>query len=197
MIRNELKKQKKLLIAFGIVYIIVSWFVLGAAVSAITNTNDTTIIKEQPKINQIQKEIIKIETKKTNNLVLPQNLDFIALAKSQYGKCGEYYMIAIESGWTNADWPTLSKIIYRESRCTSKAYNKSDPNGGSRGLTQINGFWCRPNKYSKLGFLQENKILTKCDELYNPVINLKAARAIFMYNHVKGRCGWSPWVLKC
>jgi hypothetical protein len=46
----------------------------------------------------------------------------------------------------------------------------SDPNGGSYGLTQINGFWCLPNSNWPIGWLQEKGILEECSDLFNATI---------------------------
>jgi hypothetical protein len=62
------------------------------------------------------------------------------LARLMYGRCGEYHDLAISVGWTEKDWKTLSRVMYRESRCNTTSFNKTDPNGGSRGLIQIYGY---------------------------------------------------------
>ena len=78
-------------------------------------------------------------------------------------------------------------IMHRESRCRQLAYNPTDPNGGSYGLFQINGYWCQPSQYSKKGWLQDQGVLKDCSELYIPSINAKAFMAIYDY------AGWQPW----
>ena len=78
-------------------------------------------------------------------------------------------------------------IMHRESRCRQLAFNPTDPNGGSYGLFQINGYWCQPSQYSKKGWLQDQGILKDCSELYIPSINAKAFMAIYDY------AGWQPW----
>lgn len=87
--------------------------------------------------------------------------------------CAEWYTSAIEAGWTPAEWPTLSLLAKRESTCNPDAFNTDDPNGGSRGLVQINGIWCR-------WFLQQQGVLETCDELFDPTTNFAAARAIWI-----------------
>jgi hypothetical protein len=78
-------------------------------------------------------------------------------------------------------------IMWRESRCRQVAHNPKDPNGGSYGLFQINGYWCQPSRYSKNGWLQQQGILKTCSELYIPIVNAKAFMAIYDY------AGWQPW----
>lgn len=119
-------------------------------------------------------------------------------ARALYGKCGEWLELALMVGWPIEEWPTLSYVLYRESRCNIGSHNKTDPMSGSRGLMQINGYWCKPTKYSKAGWLQDQGILSKCDDLYDPVINLRAGLAIWMYGEAKHGCGWKgPWATRC
>ena len=77
--------------------------------------------------------------------------------------------------------------MWRESRCRQVAHNPTDPNGGSYGLFQINGYWCQPSQFSKKGWLQDQGVLKHCSELYIPSINAKAFMAIYDY------AGWQPW----
>ena len=78
-------------------------------------------------------------------------------------------------------------IMHRESRCRQLAFNPKDPNGGSYGLFQINGYWCQPSRYSRLGWLQEKKVLKTCADLWDPIINAKAFMVMYDY------AGWQPW----
>lgn len=84
-------------------------------------------------------------------------------------------------------------IMWRESRCNASVINRDDPMGGSIGLFQINKFWCKPNRYTKQGFLQDAGVLTKCKDLYNPVISGKAMMAIYDYADNRYGDGWGPW----
>lgn len=119
-------------------------------------------------------------------------------ARVQYGKCGEWHDLAMSVGWPAEEWPTLSYVLYRESRCNIGSHNKTDPMSGSRGLMQVNGYWCRPSKWSQAGWLQDRGILSVCDDLYNPEINLRAGLAIWIYGEEKHGCGWrGPWATKC
>ena len=112
-------------------------------------------------------------------------------------RCGALWPTAVEAGWSPKDLTTLDYIMYRESKCNTKAFNGDDPMGGSVGLTQINMFWCKPNSSRKVGFLQSEKVLKMCTELFDPETNLKAALTIFQYGesrYGKGN-GFGPWNL--
>jgi len=54
-------------------------------------------------------------------------------ARAFHGKCGEWHDLALEVGWTEEEWPWLSGVLFRESRCQSDAWN-----GADAGLSQIN-----------------------------------------------------------
>jgi len=87
----------------------------------------------------------------------------------------------------------IDYIMYRESRCNASAINKKDPNGGSVGLFQINKFWCKPNRYSKKGFLQDAGVLKQCKDLYDPTTSGKAFMAIYDYADDRYGDGFGPW----
>lgn len=119
-------------------------------------------------------------------------------ARMLYGKCGEWRPLALAVGWPAEEWPTLSYVLYRESRCNIGSHNKTDPASGSRGLMQINGYWCRPSKWTQAGWLQDRGILTTCEDLFTPEVNLRAGLAIWMYGEEKHGCGWrGPWATPC
>lgn len=119
-------------------------------------------------------------------------------ARALYGRCGEWFSLASAIGWPDEEWPTLSKVLYRESRCNIGSHNATDPMSGSRGLMQINGYWCKPSKYSQNGWLQDRDVLEHCDDLYQPEINLKAGLLIWLYGEQKHGCGWrGPWATPC
>jgi len=106
--------------------------------------------------------------------------------------CPEWHEVALKAGWEEEDLDRLDFVLWRESRCLPEAFNAQDPNGGSRGIAQINQFWCRPNRYNPSGWLQAQGLLRDCTDLHDPVINLTAALAIYKYAKDRG-CGWSPW----
>ena len=105
-------------------------------------------------------------------------------------ECVEYLALAVTLGWESEHLPMLERVMWKESRCQPHQLNASDPNGGSLGLTQVNKFWCLPSRYYPDGYLQEMQIVTTCEQLYEPLINLNAALAIFEYAD-----GWSQWGL--
>lgn len=119
-------------------------------------------------------------------------------ARQVYGKCGEWRELALMIGWPVEEWPTLSHVLYRESRCNIGSHNKTDPMSGSRGLMQINGYWCKPTRWTQAGWLQDRGVLSSCDDLYNPEVNLRAGLLIWMYGEEKHGCGWrGPWATSC
>jgi len=111
------------------------------------------------------------------------------------GRCAQWQHTAIAAGWTEDQWERLDYVLWRESRCLPDVHNDTDPNSGSYGLAQINGFWCRPSRYNPDGWLQAQGVLDHCTDLYDPVVNLTAARAVWDYAEARG-CGWSPWATR-
>ena len=195
-ILNKLTHKKSYTMLVGITVITLTLVIFSAIVQAAFAQEST--IKPIPRIQE--KVVIKekvVKQKKMVILELPSNINFIELARTKYGKCGEFYSMAIDAGWKPEQWSKISYIINRESRCQTLAFNKKDPMGGSRGLMQINGFWCSKNRYSKSGYLQDNLILSKCEQLFLPEVNLKAALTIYNYSQNKNNCGWQPWAFRC
>lgn len=109
------------------------------------------------------------------------------------GECAQWRDLALEIGWPAEEWDRLNHVIWRESRCQPDVHNKLDPASGSRGLMQINGFWCRKNRYTDHGYLQDNGVLQTCEDLFNPRVNLTAGLVIWKYGEDKNGCGWGPW----
>ena len=103
--------------------------------------------------------------------------------------CQYALQLASQAGWPLTEMGTVARIIYGESGCKVDAYNAKDSNGGSYGLYQINGFWCRPNKYWPKGWLQAQGILQTCNDLLDPKINTYSALAIWHNS------GYGPWAL--
>ena len=101
--------------------------------------------------------------------------------------CAQVATLALAEGLPPSELETALRVAVRESRCTSDAFNASDPNGGSYGIFQINGFWCRPSTYWPTGWLQAKGIVTDCDDLYTPEVNTRAMVAIWTNSQ------WSPW----
>ena len=103
--------------------------------------------------------------------------------------CAQALDLALSVGWPAIETPTLMRVLKRESNCLSTAFNPRDTLGGSYGYMQLNGFWCTPSAYWPQGWLQAKGILTVCDELFDPKINLIAALAVWHNSN------WSPWNL--
>lgn len=105
--------------------------------------------------------------------------------------CQEWAPTAVEAGWP-ADPIVLDQlltIMFRESRCNPLAQSPHEDSG----LLQIHpDSWCRPNKYNPIGYLQAQGVISSCDDLFDPLLNLKAARALFLYSEERGD-GWRPW----
>jgi len=117
-------------------------------------------------------------------LIEPSTTTSSTLFIDPYATAAEQFAaLAVNLGWPISEYDTLVKVITRESNAIAIAHNASDPMGGSYGLMQINGFWCRgANSY-----LQKAGLLTSCEMLLDPQINLRAGLIIFT------RSGWSPW----
>jgi|694.fasta_scaffold18358_17 hypothetical protein len=117
-------------------------------------------------------------------LIEPSTTTSSTLFIDPYATAAEQFAaLAVNLGWPVSEYDTLVKVITRESNAIAIAHNSNDPMGGSYGLMQINGFWCRgANSY-----LQKAGLLTSCEMLLDPQINLRAGLIIFT------RSGWSPW----
>jgi len=101
--------------------------------------------------------------------------------------CTQVASLALAEGLPPSELETALRVAVRESRCTSDAHNASDPNTGSYGIYQINGFWCLPNSNWPTGWLQAKSIVSTCNDLYDPIINTQAMVAIWHNS------GWLPW----
>jgi hypothetical protein len=102
--------------------------------------------------------------------------------------CEQFSALAINLGWPADQRTVLESIMKRESNCTPNAFNGKDPNGGSRGLMQINGFWTP--------WLTERGIITQAKDLLQAQTNLLAALAIYNYGVERHGFGWGPWSVK-
>lgn len=95
-----------------------------------------------------------------------------------------WHSYALRAGWYESHWPTLSAIIWRESAGDPRAYNPErqarTPRGwGSYGLTQMYAWANREWLYA---FVKRD-----LRRLYNPLVNLRAARRLHE------EYGWKPW----
>jgi len=113
-------------------------------------------------------------------------------------RCGQWWGLALDLGWHADSMPTLDYLMWRESRCDPTQHNTTLNKDGSTdiGLTQINDrSWCLPTRWYPNGYLQTIGVLTKvgCDELFDPAINLEAAKAIHDYSKKHNGNGFQPW----
>lgn len=100
---------------------------------------------------------------------------------------GELDHYAALAGWPNEPgwWPEMKLIIGCESGGDPNAHNGADPNGGSSGLTQLNG----RSHFDKAGedFAQR----------YDPVVNLRTALWLrTVRGHFGGSGGWKNCAAK-
>jgi len=108
----------------------------------------------------------------------------------KHTECTSWLTLAFRLGWQRQNLSTLERVMWRESRCQPGVHNPKDPNGGSYGLTQINGFWCRPTAWYPKGYLQHFGVVRVCADLFRPEQNLLAALEVFNYSK-----GWTQWYL--
>lgn len=123
------------------------------------------------------------------------------IAPDDDAKCPQWWNVAISAGWEQDDLRDLDEVLWRESRCDPTQVNASDPNTvdgvkGSVGLTQVNVFWVQGTKYYPNGYLQTVSIVSGVRDLFDPFLNLRAAKAIFDYGKARGGCGWQAWAWK-
>lgn len=100
-------------------------------------------------------------------------------------RCPQWWHLASSVGWSAKNLTKLDRIMWRESRCDLYAINKDDPNKGSWGLMQVNGFWVK--------YLSSRGILKRLEDLQDPAINLRSALRIYNYADNKYGNGWGPW----
>ena len=102
--------------------------------------------------------------------------------------CEQVFDTAKAIGWPADQLGMLVAIAQRESRCQPDAFNPKDPNGGSYGTMQVNGFWAKKTTAYPKGYLQTMGVLTDVTELFDRETNLRAALAIYRYSN-----GWRAW----
>jgi hypothetical protein len=116
-----------------------------------------------------------------------------------WAKCPQWWPLMRRKGFSEADIKIADFIIHRESKCIPEAHNSDDPvriNGvkGSLGLFQINLFWISKTTAFPKGFLQTalNREITP-KQLFDPELNIVAAKAIIDRDKSFGGCGWTAW----
>lgn len=149
-------------------------FILGLV---LLNLSVFTLTKAEAPTNTLNVEPYLIEPPTTTTTIRPPVMT-----------CDAAIALSKLAGFPLAELKTARKVLYRESRCRETALNRHDTvSGHSYGLYQINAFWCKPNQYTKQGWLIDAKIISKCNDLRDPWKNSQAAYAIWSYS------GWSPW----
>ena len=104
--------------------------------------------------------------------------------------CAQWFSTALNAGWPNdvKTLKTLSKIMWRESRCKPTACSTSDSGRqcADYGLIQAN--WFAHHKWwADMGLTP--------DDMFDPYINLHWAWLLYSGREAKGQCGWHPWRL--
>jgi len=102
--------------------------------------------------------------------------------------CEQFGALGVNLGWPADQRTVLESIMKRESNCTPNAVNRKDPNGGSRGLLQINGSWHK--------WLISKGIISKPANLLQADVNLRAGLEIYNYGVERYGFGWGPWSIK-
>jgi len=110
-------------------------------------------------------------------------LDYIDEQRQLHGQCGEWHDLALEVGWQEEQWPMLSRVLFRESRCTFDAWNGSD--AGLSQINQIHTAWL-----NEMG-------LSHPDDMFDPRNNLWFAYTLYSSREENGQCGWKPWSMPC
>lgn len=121
-----------------------------------------------------------------------------AMSVRYIDRCPEWKDTVIAAGVHKDELATVMRIIYRESRCNPWAINDTKNRDGSidYGLAQINDrTWCLPTKYSKRGYLQQQRIINNCFDLLNPETNVRALVALMEYSRERTGCPFTPWKL--
>lgn len=136
-------------------------------------------LSEQPNPVPVAREYIIEPTTTTSSTI------FI---DPETSACEQFSALAVNLGWPADQRTVLESIMKRESNCTPNAFNRKDPNGGSRGLLQINGSW---NKW-----LTSKGIIAKPKDLLQAQTNLLAGLEIYNYGVERYGFGWGPWGTK-
>jgi hypothetical protein len=154
----------------------------------ITQPTTTTIsTTTQPALNAheaLQEDLAETtSTTTTETPLVSDPLDYIDEQRMLHGKCGEWHDLALEVGWLEEHWPMLSRILFRESRCTSDAWNGAD--AGLSQINQIHSKWL-----TDFG-------LEHPDDMFDPRNNLWFAYTLYSSREANGQCGWKPWSMPC
>jgi len=97
-------------------------------------------------------------------------------------KCTEWWPVALQAGWSEADLPKLGHIMFRESTCQPDAISPTN----DYGLTQIN--WAaHGGRLSAAGITRQ--------DLLDPLTNLIQAKVIADSAASWAGCKWQPWYM--
>lgn len=176
---------------------IASVLIAGSALASVHNSEQTLKLgREDVIVNPVVIETTTTSTSTTVVNTLPAEIIdnvntqiedgetlTIDQLREKYGDCGEWHDLAIDVGWPEEEWPKLSHVIWRESRCTPDAWN-----GHDAGLTQINQI--HSEWLAQMGLSHPN-------DMFNPRLNLEFAYKLWSSREEKGLCGWKPWSLSC
>ena len=114
-------------------------------------------------------------------------------------RCPQWWGLAADAGWEAEQMEELDYFMWRESRCDPTQHNTTLNRDGSTdiGLLQVNDrSWCLPTRWYPNGYLQTVGILStvgSCAELFNPYLNLLAAKALYDYSQEATGDGFHPW----
>ena len=97
-------------------------------------------------------------------------------------RCEGWWDTALSVGWEESELLQLGAIMYAESRCQPDAISPTS----DYGLAQIN--------WAAHGARLSEKGLTRQD-LLDPVINLREAKAISEFGERAFGCKWQPWYM--
>jgi hypothetical protein len=97
-------------------------------------------------------------------------------------RCEQWWDTALSVGWDESELLQLGAIMYAESRCTPDAISQTS----DYGLAQIN--------WTAHGERLSAKGITKQD-LLDPVVNLREAKAIADFGLLAFGCQWQPWYM--
>ena len=140
------------------------------------------IVVDEPKVGPNQ-----LSTSTTAAFVYPQFL------------CDGWVRYAHGLGWDYEDLNELDYMLWRESRCDPTVHNTTLNDDGSSdiGLAQINDkSWCLPTRWYPQGYLPSLGVVSDCQDLFNPTLNLVSALVIFNYSLEMNGNGWQPWGLQ-
>ena len=97
------------------------------------------------------------------NEYVPDRVIELPYSVASDAKCGQWWQLMADLGWSDADIAKGDAIIFRESRCNADSVNAKDPTTigkfkGSFGLYQINLYWIKKTAWYPKGFLQTKQV---------------------------------------